>query len=168
MNEHGRVQNTVDEPERTPTARRRFLLGLVAAGLAYVTPTLLGLDEAEAEPWKHSNRRRTRRTRPSNRRRTRRTRPSRRRPNRTRPSRRRPNRTRPSRRRPDRTRPSRRPGATHPGRPEPRDGYRTRRTRRDDYRTRRSRRDGRPGLNNGGFNGPGDVHRRADGLRRDI
>ena len=168
MNEHGRVQNTVDEPERTPTARRRFLLGLVAAGLAYVTPTLLGLDEAEAEPWKHSNRRRTRRTRPSNRRRTRRTRPSRRRPNRTRPSRRRPNRTRPSRRRPNRTRPSRRPGATHPGRPEPRDGYRTRRTRRDDYRTRRSRRDGRPGLNNGGFNGPGDVHRRADGLRRDI
>ena len=168
MNEHGRVQNTVDEPERTPTARRRFLLGLVAAGLAYVTPTLLGLDEAEAEPWKHSNRRRTRRTRPSNRRRTRRTRPSRRRPDRTRPSRRRPDRTRPSRRRPDRTRPSRRPGATHPGRPEPRDGYRTRRTRRDDYRTRRSRRDGRPGLNNGGFNGPGDVHRRADGLRRDI
>ena len=168
MNEHGRVQNTVDEPERTPTARRRFLLGLVAAGLAYVTPTLLGLDEAEAEPWKHSNRRRTRRTRPSNRRRTRRTRPSRRRPDRTRPSRRRPDRTRPSRRRPDRTRPSRRPGATHPGRPEPRDGFRTRRTRRDDYRTRRSRRDGRPGLNNGGFNGPGDVHRRADGLRRDI
>lgn len=148
MNEHGRVQNTVDEPERTPTARRRFLLGLVAAGLAYVTPTLLGLDEAEAEPWKHSNRRRTRRTRPSNRRRTRR--------------------TRPSRRRPGRTRPSRRPGAPHPGRPEPRDGYRTRRTRRDAYRTRRTRRDGRPGLNNGGFNGPGDVHRRADGLRRDI
>ena len=148
MNEHGRVQNTVHEPQRTPTARRRFLLGLVAAGLAYLTPTLLGLDEAEAEPWKHSNRRRTRRTRPSNRRRTRR--------------------TRPSRRRPDRTRPSRRPGATHPGRPEPRDGYRTRRTRRDDYRTRRSRRDGRPGLNNGGFNGPGDVHRRADGLGRDI
>lgn len=148
MNEHGRVQNTVDEPERTPTERRRFLLGLVAAGLAYVTPTLLGLDEAEAEPWKHSNRRRTRRTRPSNRRRTRR--------------------TRPSRRRPGRTRPSRRPGAPHPGRPEPRDGYRTRRTRRDAYRTRRTRRDGRPGLNNGGFNGPGDVHRRADGLRRDI
>ena len=168
MNEHGRVQNTVDEPERTPTARRRFLLGLVAAGLAYVTPTLLGLDEAEAEPWKHSNRRRTRRTRPSNRRRTRR----------TRPSRRRPDRTRPSRRYPGHTRPSRRPGAPHPGRPEPREGYRTRRTRRDDYRTRRSRRDdyrtrrsrrdGRPGLNNGGFNGPGDVHRRADGLRRDI
>ena len=62
MNEHERVQNTVDEPERTPSDRRRFLLGLVAAGLAYVTPTLLGLDEAEAEPWKHSNRRRTRRT----------------------------------------------------------------------------------------------------------
>lgn len=147
MNEHGRVQNTVDEPERMPSDRRRFLLGLVAAGLAYVTPTLLGLDEAEAEPRGHTNRRRTRRTRPSNRRRTRR----------TRPSRRHPGRTRPSRRYPGRTRPSRRPGGPH-GRPEPRDGY----------RTMRSRRDGRPGLNNGGFNGPGDAHRRGDGLRRDI
>lgn len=148
MNEHGRVRNTVDGPERTPSDRRRFLLGLVAAGLAYATPTLLGLDEAEAEPRGYTNRRRTRRTRPSNRRRTRR----------TRPSRRRPDRTRPSRRYPGRTRPSRRPGAFHQGRPEPRDGY----------RTRRSRRDGRPGPNNGGFNGPGGDRRRPDGPRHDI
>lgn len=33
---------------RRPTGRRRFLLGLVAAGLAYSAPTLLGLDEARA------------------------------------------------------------------------------------------------------------------------
>lgn len=148
MNEHERVQNTVDEPKRTPSDRRRFLLGLVAAGLAYVTPTLLGLDEAEAEPWKrHSNRRRTRRTRPSNRRRTRR----------TRPSRRRPDRTRPGRTRPGRTRPSRRPGGPHPGRPEPRDRY----------RTRPSRRDGRPGENVKRFEGLDRDHRRPDGPRRD-
>lgn len=151
MNEHERVQNTVEEPERTPSDRRRFLLGLVAAGLAYVTPTLLGLDEAEAEPWKKpSNRRRTRRTRPSNRRRTRRTRPSRRRPDRTRPGR-----TRPSRR-PGRTRPSRRPGGAHPGRPEPRDRY----------RTRPSRRDGRPGPDHRG-DGPWTNRRGPDGPRRD-
>ena len=143
MNEHGRVQNTVDEPERTPTARRRFLLGLVAAGLAYVTPTLLGLDEAEAEPWKHSNRRRTRRTRPSNRRRTRRTRPSRRRPDRTRPGRTRPGRTRPSRR---------------PDRPGPHNGY----------RTRPSRRDVRPGQGEKRFEGFDHDRRRPDGPRRDI
>lgn len=30
------------------TSRRRFLLGLVTAGLAYSAPTLLGLDEARA------------------------------------------------------------------------------------------------------------------------
>lgn len=147
MNEHERVRNTVDEPERTPSDRRRFLLGLVAAGLAYVTPTLLGLDDAEAEPRGHTNRRRTRRTRFSNRRRTRR----------TRPSRRRPDRTRPGRTRPGRTRPSRRPGGPHPGRPEPRDRY----------RTRPSRRDGRPGPNTGGFNGPGGDRRGPDGPRRD-
>lgn len=143
MNEHERVQNTGDIPERKPSDRRRFLLGLVAAGLAYVTPTLLGLDEAEAEPWKHSNRRRTRRTRPSNRRRTRRTRPSRRRPDRTRPGRTRPGRTRPSRR---------------PDRPGPHNGY----------RTRPSRRDVRPGQGEKRFEGFDHDRRRPDGPRRDI
>lgn len=150
MNEHEEMRKT-DEPERAPLARRRFLLGLVAAGLAYATPTLLGLDDAEAEPRRHTNRRRTRRTRPSNRRRTRRTRPSRRRPDRTRPGR-----TRPSRR-PGRTRPSRRPGAARPLRPEPRDRY----------NSRYSRRDGRPGgPAHGGFNGPGADHRGPDGPDR--
>lgn len=44
----------------TRSSRRHFLLGLVAAGLAYAAPTLTGLDEAQA----HSHRtRRTRRTR---------------------------------------------------------------------------------------------------------
>lgn len=33
---------------RRLTGRRRFLLGLAAAGLAYSAPTLLGLDEARA------------------------------------------------------------------------------------------------------------------------
>lgn len=141
MNEHEEMRKT-DESERAPLARRRFLLGLVAAGLAYATPTLLGLDDAEAEPRRHTNRRRTRRTRPSNRRRTRRTRPSRRRPDRTRPG---------------RTRPSRRPGAARPLRPEPRDRY----------NSRYSRRDGRPGgPAHGGFNGPGADHRGPDGPDR--
>lgn len=141
MNEHEEMRKT-DESERAPLARRRFLLGLVAAGLAYATPTLLGLDDAEAEPRRHTNRRRTRRTRPSNRRRTRRTRPSRRRPDRTRPG---------------RTRPSRRPDAARPLRPEPRDRY----------NSRYSRRDGRPGgPAHGGFNGPGADHRGPDGPDR--
>ena len=141
MNEHEEMRKT-DESERAPLARRRFLLGLVAAGLAYATPTLLGLDDAEAEPRRHTNRRRTRRTRPSNRRRTRRTRPSRRRPDRTRPG---------------RTRPSRRPDATRPLRPEPRHRY----------NSRYSRRDGRPGgPAHGGFNGPGADHRGPDGPDR--
>ena len=104
MNEHEEMRKT-DESERAPLARRRFLLGLVAAGLAYATPTLLGLDDAEAEPRRHTNRLRTRRTRPS---------------------RRRPDRTRPGR-----TRPSRRPGAARPLRPEPRDRYNSRYSRRD-------------------------------------
>ncbi len=43
-------------------SRRRFLLGLVAAGMAYVAPTLLGLDEAEAAPGRP-----TRRSRPGRR-----------------------------------------------------------------------------------------------------
>lgn len=154
MNEHERVWNTVDEPERKPSDRRRFLLGLVAAGLAYATPTLLGLDEAGAEPWeRRSNRRHTRRTRPSNRRRTRRTRPSRRRPDHTRPRR-----TRPSRHRPDRTR----PGRTRPSRRHDRPGpY-------GSYRTRPSRRGDRPDNGNRRFQGFNHERRRPDGPRRDI
>lgn len=34
--------------QQTNVSRRRFLLGLVTAGMAYSAPTLLGLDEARA------------------------------------------------------------------------------------------------------------------------
>lgn len=136
MNEHAMDQKSVKEPEASMTSRRRFLLGLVAAGLAYTGPLLLGLDEAEAAP-------RSRRSRPSRRGRG----PSRRNhgrgPSRRKPSRRNHGRgpTRrsyrngrgPSRRmlrpapsRPDRPGPGRGPsrpgGRPGPGRPEPRDG----------------------------------------------
>lgn len=60
MNEHAMDQKSVKESEASVTSRRRFLLGLVAAGLAYTGPMLLGLDEAEAAP-------RSKRTRPSRR-----------------------------------------------------------------------------------------------------
>lgn len=60
MNEHAMDQKSVKESEASVTSRRRFLLGLVAAGLAYAGPMLLGLDEAEAAP-------RSKRTRPSRR-----------------------------------------------------------------------------------------------------
>lgn len=117
MNEHEMNQRNDEERERTVTSRRRFLLGLVAAGLAYTGPQLLGLDEAEAAP-------RSRRTRPSRRGRGP-SRPSRRGRGPSRPSRRGRG---PSRRnhgrgpsRPGRPGPSRsgRPGPSRPGRPGP-------------------------------------------------
>ena len=139
MNEHERVQNTVGEPEQTTCGRRRFLLGLVAAGLAYSMPTLLGLDEAEAEPRRRSNRRRTRPSRRSG-----------------------------KPRRPDRDdrrrRPSRRDG--RPGRPDDRRSFRPGPSRRDgrpgpDHRRPDGRRPDGPGPDR-------RDGRRPDGPRRDI
>lgn len=49
---------------RQPAAgsSRRFLLGLVAAGMAYTAPTLLGLDEAQAHSYHTYRSPRSRRT----------------------------------------------------------------------------------------------------------
>lgn len=43
-------------------SRRRFLLGLAAAGMAYTAPTLLGLDEAQAHSYRTYRSPRSRRT----------------------------------------------------------------------------------------------------------
>ena len=47
MAEQQRHDNTTTR-QAANDSRRRFLLGLVAAGMAYTAPTLLGLDEARA------------------------------------------------------------------------------------------------------------------------
>lgn len=46
MSEQQQRDNTAKQ--QTNVSRRRFLLGLVTAGMAYSAPTLLGLDEARA------------------------------------------------------------------------------------------------------------------------
>lgn len=116
MNEHEMDQHHDDTAEQSVSSRRRFLLGLVAAGLAYTGPLLLGLDDAEAAP-------RSRRSRPSRRGRG----PSRRGPSRRGrgPSRRNDGRgpTRPSRRGRGPSRPNHRPGPGRgPSRPAGRPG----------------------------------------------
>ena len=117
MNEHEREQNTVNGSEQRTCGRRRFLLGLVAAGLAHSMPTLLGLDEAEAAPRRRSNRRRTRPSRRSGK--PRRPDHDNRRP---RPSRRDRRPDRPDDRRSFRRGPSRRDGRPGPSRRDVRPG----------------------------------------------
>lgn len=47
MSQQQQRDNTASR-QAPSNSRRRFLLGLVAAGMAYTAPTLLGLDEARA------------------------------------------------------------------------------------------------------------------------